>query len=262
MTETVLITGASGGIGEALATLFAKDRSRLLLAARSGGRLEQLGAELSQQFGVEVHSFPVDLSSADGVESLYAQIKRKGFHVDVLINNAGFGLNGAAIKLERDAQLNIIDLNIRALTDLTLRFVPDMVVRGRGGVMQIGSIAGLLPGPFMAVYYASKAYVDSFSQGLAQELKGTGVYITCIMPGVTTTGFADRAGMGSVMERTPYVQSAEDVAEEAYKAFRKGRMTLITGAPNRAMGALVKFLPDVAKRAIIARVHGKGHKLK
>ena len=261
MAETVLITGASGGIGAALATLFAKDRSRLILVARSGGKLEALAKELSQQFGINVLALPYDIGTPDGVEALARDIEKRGLEIDVLVNNAGFGANGAAIKLDRDEQLGIIDLNIRALTDLTLRFLPSMVARGRGGVMQIGSIAGLMPGPYMAVYYASKAYVDRFTQALVLENAGKGVTIINVMPGVTETGFAARARMGNMMEKTPYTQTPEEVAEEAYKAFRNGKSSIITGAPNRVLGAVSGFLPDGLKKRMVARIHGKGHRV-
>ena len=257
MVETVLVTGASGGIGEALATLFAKDRARLLLVARSGGRLEALAAQYRDMFGVEVHTFPCDLSDAGEVENLCAQIAKKGIEVDVLINNAGYGLNGEAVRLEREAQLGIIDLNCRALADLSLRYLPSMLARGRGGIIQLASVAGLTPGPYMATYYASKAFVVSFSQALAKEAEGRGVTITAVLPGFTETGFAARANMGGQVIKRVRGMSADEVAEAAYSGFRKGRRMVITGWQNRFLAAMARFAPTDVKLAAVKWLHDK-----
>ena len=257
MPETVMITGASGGIGEAIATLFAKDRCRLILVARSGGRLEEVAQGYRESFGVEVHTMPADLSDPDAVESLAAQLRKKGLKIDVLVINAGYGLNGPAIEMDRERQLGIIDLNVRALADLTLRFLPDMVARGSGGIMQIASIAGLTPGPYMAVYYASKAFVLSFSEAITKETEGSGVTITTVLPGLTDTNFARRASMDERMARTAHAMEPEDVAEEAYRAFRAGRRQVITGFPNRLLAASTRLFPLRARLAIVRRLHEK-----
>ena len=172
--ETVLITGASAGIGWELARQFAADKSNLVLVARRRERLEELAAQLRAQRGVDVHVVPADLGRADAPQTIVDQLTRDGLAIDVLVNNAGFGALGPVATLDRKRQMEMIQVNVTALTHLTRLLLPGMIERRRGGILNVASTAGFQPGPFMAVYYATKAYVISFSEALADELAASG----------------------------------------------------------------------------------------
>ncbi len=190
---TVLITGASGGIGYELAKLFARDHHNLVLVARSADKLAQVAAEL-QTHGVTVKTISLDLAAPPAPKFLFDQLQREGIAIDILINNAGFGAFGEFAQMPEEEIRGQIDLNITALTALTRLFLPPMVQRHSGRIMNVASTAGFQPGPLMAVYYATKAYVISFSEAIANELRHSGVTVTCFCPGATNTGFAKRAG--------------------------------------------------------------------
>ena len=185
MSKTALITGASSGIGYALAKRFAQDGVNLVIVARDETRLGQIATELHSASGVSVKVIRSDLSLPAAPAEIYRETQRSGIEIDYLVNNAGFGLLGAADKLDRAEQLAMIDLNVRALTDLSLAFI-DSLKRRKGGILNVASIAAFMPGPGMAVYYATKAYVLSFSEAIANELQGTGVTVTVASPRVTT----------------------------------------------------------------------------
>src|SRR5947208_1335232 len=193
MTHTALITGASGGIGYELAKLFARDRHNLVLVARSGDKLTQVANEL-QKLGVNVKTVALDLTQPLAPKFLFDQLQGENVALDVLINNAGYGAYGDFVQMPEEDILGQIHLNITALTQLTRLFLPAMVARRNGRIMNVASTAGFQPGPLMAVYYASKAYVISFTEAIASELKESGVSVTCFCPGATETGFASRAG--------------------------------------------------------------------
>src|SRR5215472_694673 len=247
---TVLITGASGGIGYELAKLFARDHHDLVLVARSGDRLAQVAKEL-QAHGVTVKTFSLDLSAAPSPKFLFDQLQREAVAVDILINNAGFGALGEFAKMPEEQIFGQIQLNIVALTELTRLFLPRMIARGSGRIMNVASTAGFQPGPLMAVYYATKAYVISFSEAIANEVRGSGLMVTCFCPGATHTGFAQRAGNDkSRLFKQLGAMSAEKVALDAYRAVMEGRTLAISGAHNWLVAELTRFAPRKLVTAI------------
>ncbi len=248
--ETVLLTGASAGIGRELAYLFARDGSNLILVARRKERLEALAAELSQQYRVEVLPLPADLSKPEAPEHIFRTLQEQGKEVDVLVNNAGFGLRGAFHELDLDRQLAMIQVNVMALTHLTGLFLPEMLKRGRGGVLNVASTAAFQPGPYMAVYYATKAYVLSFTEALHEELRGSGLTVTCLAPGATQTEFAHVAHMEQTMLFKMRPMDARTVAMAGYKGFRKGKRLVIPGFRNKLGVFLVRLTP----RSVILKV--------
>ncbi len=253
--DVVLITGASGGIGAALAAEFAAAGNDLFLVARRGDMLADLATDLTDKHDIQVDFLALDLTKAEAGAHLEAESIRLGVNVDILVNNAGFGLSGRFDRIDREAQLEMIDLNIRALVDLTLRFVPGMMKRRRGGVLNVGSIAGFLPGPYMAGYYASKAFVGSYTAALAVECRKAGVRFTNLAPGPVATGFAARAGM----TRTPLfrrlqVQDAATVARAGYKGFAAGRRLVIPNIANRLFILASRFVPNRLRDAVVAYV--------
>jgi len=242
--QTALVTGASGGIGEALAVEFAKAGYDLVLVARSADKLELLAEKLTLAHKVTAHALPEDLGEAEGAARLCAKLDELGLSVDVLVNNAGYGLRGEVLSLPREDQLAMIDLNVRMLSDLTMRLAPAMVQRGRGGIMNIASTASFQPGPYLAVYYATKAYVLSFSEALNQELRGTGVHVTAVCPGPTVTGFQERADLdGAKLLSLIPLMTAEQVARSGYRAFKAKKPVHITGLVNFLMAKSVAFTP-------------------
>ncbi len=240
--HTVLVTGASRGIGLELAKLFAADGHDLVLVARSADAMEALAAELRQAHGVAVRVEPADLGDPASRAQLVARLA--DVSVDVLVNNAGFGSNGAFHELDVDAEMSQVALNVGALTELCGRFLPGMVARGRGRVLNIASTAGFQAGPYMAVYYATKAYVISFTEAIAFELKGTGVSATAHCPGATHTGFALQAGTEkNKLFTAGSVASAEDVARHAYTAMWAGKPLAIHGVSNWVGAFMTRFGP-------------------
>lgn len=253
--DIVLVTGASGGIGAALAAEFAAAGHDLFLVARRGEVLADLAATLGAQHGVRVDVLALDLGARDAGARLEAEITRRAATVDILVNNAGFGLAGRAARLDCDAQLAMIDLNIRALVELTLRFLPAMVARGRGGVLNVGSIAGFQPGPYMAGYYASKAFVGAFTAALATECRTSGVRFTNLAPGPVATGFAARAGMERArLFRLMRVQEPTAVARAGYKGFVAGKRLVIPGFSNRFAVLAGRLVPGRLRDAAIAHI--------
>jgi len=247
---TVLITGASGGIGYELAKLFARDHHNLVLVARSGDKLAQVAREL-QVHGVTVKTIALDLAAPPAPAFLFDQVQREELAVDILVNNAGFGVFGEFTQMPQEEILGQIDLNIRALTELTRLFLPRMIRRGSGKIMNVASTAGFQPGPLLAVYYATKAYVISFSEAIANELRGTGVTVTCFCPGATRTGFARRAGIEkSRLFQSIGAMSAEKVALDGYRAVMEGRTLAISGAHNWLVAESTRFAPRKVVTAI------------
>jgi uncharacterized protein len=244
MNHTALITGASGGIGYELAKLFAKDHYNVVLVARSAPKLTQFADELQRQFSVSAKAVPLDLTAVAAPQFLFDQLQREGIMVDVLVNNAGYGVLGEFSKVSVDESLGQIQLNIIALTHLTKLFLGPMIERHSGKIMNVASTAGFQPGPLMTVYYASKAYVISFSEGLANELKGSGVTVTCLCPGPTETSLQERAGM----ENTRLVKSlrpmdAKTVARDGYRGLMAGKTLVISGFRNWLVAESVRFSP-------------------
>ncbi len=250
MTRPVtLITGASAGLGAEFARQCAARGEALLLVARRRERMEALAAEL----GGEVHILAADLSAPGAAAQLARDIEALGLHVRALINNAGFGLAGRFATLPPDRQREMIDLNVAALTELSRLFLPGMLERGRGGILNVASTAAFQAGPNMAVYYASKAYVLSLSEALHQELKGAGVHVTCLCPGPTRTEFFDVAGVkGKMFERMS--ADAAGVVRAGLRGLDRNRAIVIPGAVNRIGAFSNRLLPRAAMRRIIARI--------
>jgi short-subunit dehydrogenase len=242
-TKTALITGASGGIGEALAYRFAKNGYDLILVARSEDKLKAV-AHAADLFEVTSTVIPLDLQAEDAGAALEAAVAKKGLTVDVLINNAGFGATGAITEGALDEQLGMIDLNCRLLTELSLRFGKGIKARGQGGVLNVASTAAFQPGPYMAVYYASKAFVLSLSEAMNQEFKGSGAHVTALCPGPVRTGFQERAAFDASMGLTRLpMESAESVARLGYEGFARKKAVVIPGAMNAVMARSAPFAP-------------------
>jgi short-subunit dehydrogenase len=249
-SQTVLITGASGGIGYELARLFARDHHDLVLVARSADKLTQVANEV-QAWGVTVKTVPLDLAAPPAPKFLFDQLQREGVAVDILINNAGFGAFGAFAQMPEEEIFGQIQLNITALTHLTKLFLAPMLARRSGRIMNVASTAGFQPGPLMAVYYATKAYVISFSEALANELRHSGVTVTCFCPGATHTGFARRAGtQKSRLFQQFGAMSAEKVALGGYRAVMEGRTLAISGVHNWLAAQSTRFAPRKAVTAV------------
>jgi len=254
-----LITGASGGIGLELARLAAADGKNLVIVARSAEKLEQLAEIIRRENKVEVIVIDADLSEAEGVNSLISEITEKNILIDTLINNAGFGDFGDFAKAELDKNMEMIRLNISALTQLTHFALQEMLKSGQGKIMNVASTAAFMPGPGMAVYYASKAYVLSFSEALSRELKGSGITLTTLCPGPTDTDFAKAAGLGkSLMHRMLPPASSLEVAKAGYKAMMKGKALEIPGFMNKLTSITPRFTPRSILKNMIYGIH-KNH---
>jgi len=248
--STVLITGASGGIGYELAKLFARDRHNLVLVARSADKLAQVATEL-QAYGITAKTIALDLAVPTVPKFLFDQLQREGITIEILINNAGFGAFGEFAEMPEEEIFGEIALNITALTELTRLFLPTMISRRSGRVMNVASTAAFQPGPLMAVYYATKAYVLSFSEAIANEVRGSGVTVTCFCPGATHTGFAQRSGTeNSRLFKQFGVMSAERVARDGYRALMDGRTVAISGAHNWVVAQSARFAPRKMVTAI------------
>jgi uncharacterized protein len=242
--DTALITGASAGIGLELAKLFAADGHDLVLVARRADVLEKLADSLRARHGIAARIWPADLADPCAPRQLQERAVAEGVAVDILVNNAGFGAIGHFHELSPQRQLGIIDVNMRALTEMTYHFLPAMRQRRHGRILNLGSIVGFLPGPYMAVYYASKAYVVSFSEALAEELLGSGITVTCLCPGYTATEFQKSAGIkktGLLARLRP--MSAEAVARIGYRGLMAGRRLVVPGWGNRISVFGLRFSP-------------------
>jgi len=243
MAERVtLITGASAGIGAELARIFAANDHRVALVARRADRLTELADEIVNAGGAAPIVIACDLERPDSCDVIAGALTAQNVEVDYVVNNAGFGLVGAATELDRAQQLAIVDVNVRAMTDLSLRFA-ESVIRHGGGILNVASIAGYLPGPYMAVYYASKAYVLSFTEALHQELKPKGVKVTALCPGPVPTEFQERAGVIPGFDSRVLNMSAPTVALAAYRGLMAGKRVVLPGVPIRVIPLLLRFAP-------------------
>lgn len=259
MTERVtLITGASAGIGAELARVFAVNGHRLALTGRRADRLEALANELAAEGGKKPIVIACDLQDKDAGERIAAALAVEGVELDHLVNNAGFGVFGDAVERDRNEQLGIVDVNVRALTDLSLRFA-DQLIRNKGGLLNVGSVAGFLPGPGMAVYYASKAYVISFTEALRAELAPRGVRVTVLCPGPVSTEFQARAGVGSQHDTALLNVSAADVAREAYRGLMVDKRAVLPGIGIKIVPFALRFLPRSFILAATSRFQRRRH---
>jgi uncharacterized protein len=237
-----LITGASSGIGAALAHEFAARGHELVLIARREQALVGVAEAIAAKGGARPTVLRLDVARIDAARDIAEALARRGLEPEIVVNNAAFGLLGSVDKLDRAAQLAMIDLNVRALTDLSLAFI-ESLERRRGGILNVASISGFLPGPGMAVYNATKAYVVSFTEALHQELKPKGVRVTALCPGPVPTEFQVRAGIADRASPAFLTRSAESVATDAYLGLKQGRRLVIPGWANRMVPVLAGILP-------------------
>jgi short-subunit dehydrogenase len=274
--QVTLITGASAGIGAALARVFAHHDHDLVLIARREAKLDALADDIAATGSTRPLVLAVDLTQPDAAERIKAELAAHALEPRYVVNNAGFGLVGEASQLDHAEQLAMIDLNIRFLTELSLAFV-DTLARLRGGILNVSSVAGFLPGPGMAVYYATKAYVLSFSEALHHELARRGVRVTVLCPGPVPTEFQARAGIPRipfprngvprVVGSTALTCSAEEVAEAGYAALMRGRRVVVPGIGNKAVTLLTRLLPrrvflEAVGHSQMVRIKGANRVLK
>ena len=242
--ETALITGASAGIGLELARQFAAHGHDLILVARNRDALEATAGTLEGKHGIKATVISSDLAKSESPPRLFEAVMSEGLRVDILVNNAGFGLGGEFVETDIDRELDMIQVNITAVTHLTKLFLQPMVLRRSGRILNVASTAALQPGPLMSVYYASKAYVLSFSQALDEELRKTGVTVTCLCPGTTATEFAERAGIANTrLFKLAGVANAEEVARYGYQATMRGDRVALPGMKNKAHMQALRLLP-------------------
>jgi len=254
-TETALVTGASSGIGRAIAELCARDGHDLVLVARREARLRELQESWTKRYSVKVRVVPMDLSDPSAPQRLFDLLR--GTEVDILVNNAGFGAYGPFAESELARQLQMVRLNVEAVTHLTRLFLPAMVRRGRGRILNLSSMAAFEPGPLMAVYYATKAYVLSFSEALSEELRGTGVTVTAFCPGPTATEFQS----GAHLERSGVLRIAQakldPIAEAGYRAMMEGKPVAVPGILNKIATILVRLSPRSAVRRVVNKLQSQ-----
>ena len=256
--KTALITGASSGIGLEFAKVFAKEKNNLVLVARSKDKLEQLADDIRKEYAVQVKVIGADLSDMNEVQMVYDNCKAENIEVEYLINNAGFGDFGYFAQSDWKRTEQMIDLNIKSLTKFCRLFIPDMVSRKSGKILNVASTAAFQPGPTMAVYFASKSYVLFLSEALYSELQGTGVNVTCLCPGATESGFQQAADMEhSNLFKNKKIPGSAEVALFGYKAMMKNKMTVIHGFMNYLMANSVRFSPRKMVLSIVKLIQGE-----
>src|SRR5450432_1948001 len=255
MTKTALITGASAGLGLELAQLFAADKHDVVLVARRKDQLEALATRLATERGVVARVISADLADPGAPQRIVDELKRRNIEIEFLVNNAGFGTTGPFVERDLLRELAMVQVNVTSLVHLTGLLLPPMLARKSGRILNLGSTAGFQPGPFMSVYYATKAFVNSFTEALAYELRGTGVSATVSCPGATATEFGRIAGN----DRSPLFKmgamSAAEVAAHAYKSMMSGKVVAIPGARNKFLIQGQRLMPRGAVRAVAARLN-------
>lgn len=257
---TALITGASGGIGLELAKLFAADGHRLVLVARSEGKLQELSAQLRQQYNIQAHVLAKDLTDYHTARDIFDWCGQQGIAVDYLVNNAGFGDFGFFAQSDWAKQEQMINLNITTLTYLTHLFLPGMVQRKSGKVLNVASTAAFQPGPTMSVYYATKAFVLHFSEAIANELQGSGVTVTALCPGATESGFQQAAAMEeSKLVKGKKLPTSAEVAAYGYRAMHNGKVVAIHGFLNQLLTFSIRFSPRWMVRKIVRSMQDRAH---
>jgi len=258
MGSAALVTGASSGIGWELAKLFAEDRRDLVLVARNRKKLDQLARDLTAAFGISVRVIVRDLADPKAPPQIFAELTQVKITIDTLVNNAGFGVYGQFAKTDLSKELEMIEVNVQALTQLTKLALPGMLERRSGYILNVASTAAFQPGPLMAVYYASKAYVLSFTEALANELEGSGVIVTALCPGPTETEFQKDAGLEETRLFTgPLVSDARSVAVAGYEGMKHRRRIVIPGIGNKLLAQSVRFAPRRLVTAIARRIQEK-----
>lgn len=253
--KTALVTGASSGIGLELAKQFAKNHNNLVLVARNREALHKIADDLANQYAISAWTLSKDLANPTSPREIFEELEKQSVKVDYLVNNAGFGLQGLFWELDTHSQQEMIQVNVSALTHLTRLVLPGMILRKTGGILNVASTAAFQPGPLMAVYYASKAYVLSFTEALSNELRGTGVIATVLCPGPTKTGFQRRARMGNARLFRRGVMDAEQVALAGYKGFMKGKRAVVPGLTNRLLESTVRIVPKGMLLRMVKRLN-------
>jgi len=251
--NNVLITGASSGIGFELARLFARDGNSLAIVARREELLNKVASELRSEFGVEVEVIAKDLTLENSSEEIFEHLKDRD--IDIIVNNAGFGAVGEFYEIDHERQIDMIKLNITALTSLTRLFIPSMVEKNRGGILNVGSLAGFQPGPYATVYYATKAFVLSFTEGLKEELKNTNIKVSCLAPGPTNTEFGEVSGLDRSFLFKSGTMGAREVALQGYNGFLGGKTIVIPGFTGKLLPLLVRVSPRFLVRKITAKLN-------
>lgn len=246
----VLITGATAGIGYELAKLYAKDENNLILLARDEERLKEVKDEL-EFYNIKVYTIALDLSEDNSCEKVLDFVNKKNLSVDILINNAGMGSFGYLSEIEVEKELKLINVNIRALTELTKMFLPSMIEHGEGAIMNVASTAAFCAGPKMATYYASKSYVLNFTEALYEELKGSEIKVSCLCPGPVKTNFQEKSGIRKSEAAKKALMTPKEVAEIAYRDFKKGKLIIIPGFKNKLIIRINKLIPRSFSRKII-----------
>ena len=254
LVETALITGASGGIGYELAKQFASHHFDLVLVARSEGALLDVKVELERLYGVKVKTIAMDLMPPDATNLLWERLGEMSTKVHVLVNNAGYGAYGPFAQREQEALLGMVDLNIRALTQLTRLALPAMIERGSGKILNVASTAAFQPGPLMAVYYATKAYVLSFTEAIASEVRDQGITVSALCPGPTHTGFGKRASFHPSLLFDRFGMDAEAVARVGYEGLMRGQTIVIPGIKNRLMTQSIRWFPRKLVTSIVRKL--------
>lgn len=248
--NTALVTGASSGIGREFARLLAEHGHDVVLVARRTTRLEELANELQQRYAVQATVVAMDLSETNAAQEIYSEVRRRGIEIDVLVNNAGFNVYGPFVQTDLENEMRMIEVNIKALVALTKLAVRGMVERGFGRILNLGSTGSFAPAPLDSLYAASKAFVLSFSEAIAEELKGTGVTVTVLCPGPTQTEFAARAGMSDTKIFSGRLMSVQQVASIGYRALMRGQTTVVTGLANKIQIWSMRFAP----RSFVRRI--------
>ncbi len=255
MRKTALITGASGGIGYEFVKIFADKNFDLILVARNINKLEDIKSDIQRKYHVDVETLPMDLSNPSSAQKIYATIQKLERTINILINNAGFGDYGNFAELDWEKGNRMLQVNITTLTQLTHLFMKDMIGEKEGKILNVASTAAFQPGPQMAMYYATKAYVLSFSEAVAKELQGTGVTMTTLCPGPTKTNFqATAAADSSKLFKRLHVATAKEVAETGYKALLKGKPIAIHGILNKILVFTTRLAPRNAVVSIINKI--------
>lgn len=255
---TALITGASLGIGLEFAKIFAAAKNNLVLVARNENKLKALADELQKTFSITVRVIAADLSNMEEVQKVYDTCKAESIAIDYLVNNAGIGEFGDFAEGNWDKTEQMINLNITSLTKMCRLFIPDMLARKSGKILNVASTAAFQPGPTMAVYYATKSYVLFFSEAIYKELQGTGVHVTCLCPGATQSGFFKAAAMeDSNLVKGKKLPTSKEVAEFGYNALLKNKMTVIHGLMNTIMATSIRFTPRKLVLSIVKKIQGK-----
>ena len=250
-----LVTGASAGIGRALAREFAAGGYDLVVVARRKEQLTALAEELDAEHGVDIHAIPMDLAEPGAAEKLYDAVDEREVQIDALVNNVGIGAYGRFHETDLDRELAQLRLNVELPMHLTKLYLPEMIERDEGSILNVASLAAFFPGPRMAGYYASKAYLLQLSEALATELRGTGVSVTTLCPGPVRTEFQERAGMEDTLVGSRFIHSREDVAKAGYRGAMNGRLVVVPGVGMRLLSFLARLSPRWLQRRITARAN-------